>query len=110
MFPATFDEKTRKEYLILKTTSIYALNFLSNDVYSWCVNEGLDPSNSESIKKFILPLDDFDWNKTTSPFAFLGGGKGVRKAHEVFLNVLSEKGVIKAIELIQIQNLRSKGN
>lgn len=100
MFPATFDEKTRKEYLILKTTSIYALNFLSNDVYSWSVTEGLDPSNLESIKKFIQPLDDFDWNKKTSPFAFLGGGKGVRKAHEVLLSVLSEKGISQATKLI----------
>ncbi len=100
MFPATFDEKTRKEFLILRTTSIYALNYLSNDVYSWCVNDGFDPFELESIKKFLDPLNDFDWNKKTSPFAFLGGGKGVRKAHDVLLNVLSDKGISQAREII----------
>jgi DGQHR domain-containing protein len=96
MFPATFDEKTRKQFLMLRTTSIYAFNYLANDVYSWCLSENLDPYDEESIKKFLTPLDDFDWDKQTSPFAFLGGGKGVRKAHEVLLNVLSQKGITQA--------------
>lgn len=104
MFPAGFEEKTRKESLILKTTSIYALNFLSNDVYSWCVNEGIDPFKPESIKKFIQPLDDFDWNKKTSPFSFLGGGKGVRRAHEILLKVLSDKGISQATAIIERDN------
>jgi hypothetical protein len=96
MFPKGFEEKTRKQYLILRTTSIYAFNFLSNDVYTWCVDEGLNPNNSESIKKFIGPLEEFNWDKDSSPFAFLGGGKGVRKAHEVLLKELSEKGITQA--------------
>jgi len=100
MFPYGFDLKTQKEYLLLRTTSIYAFNYLSNDVYSWCIDEGIDPFSSNSIKKFIQPLDDFDWNKKTSPFAFLGGGKGVRKAHEVLLNVLSEKGITPAKNIL----------
>ena len=100
MFPATFDEKTRKEFLMLRTTSIYAFNFLSNDIYSWCLNDGIDPIDIESIKKFLGPLSDFDWDKQTSPFAFLGGGKGVRKAHEVLLKELSGKGITQATKLI----------
>jgi DGQHR domain-containing protein len=104
MFPMAFDEKTRKQFLILRTTSIYAFNFLSNDVYTWCINDGIDPHAAESIEKFLGPLDDFDWDKQTSPFAFLGGGKGVRKAHDVLLNVLSEKGIIQATTLIESKN------
>jgi len=110
MFPAGFEIKTQKDYLVLKTTSIYAFNYLSNNVYSWCVSEGIDPFNPESVMKFIQPLDDFDWTKKTSPFSFLGGGKGVRKAHDILLNVLSEKGIVQAIELIQNQNTKTKAN
>lgn len=98
MFPETFDEKTRKQFLMLRTTSIYAFNYLANDVYNWCLKDGIDPIDTKSIKKFLDPLNDFDWDKNTSPFAFLGGGKGVRKAHEVLLNVLSQKGINHAIE------------
>lgn len=104
MFPDTFEEQTRKEFLMLRTTSIYALNYLSNDIYTWCINEGLDPFDQKSIEKFLQPLTDFDWNKQTSPFAFLGGGKGVRKAHEILLNVLSEKGIIQATNLLENNN------
>ncbi|MEN6444108.1 MAG: DGQHR domain-containing protein [Methanoregula sp.] len=104
MFPQTFEEKTRKQFLMLRTTSIYAFNYLANNVYSWCISDNLDPYDKDSIKKFLGLLDDFDWDKQTSPFAFLGGGKGVRKAHDVLLNVLSEKGVIQATELIKNRN------
>jgi DGQHR domain-containing protein len=104
MFPATFDEKTRKQFLMLRTTSIYAFNYLANDIYSWCLNSGSDPYAIESIKKFLGPLSDFDWDKQTSPFAFLGGGKGVRKAHEILLRELSEKGILQAKELIENNN------
>ncbi len=100
MFPAAFEEKTRKQYLILRTTSIYAFNYLSNDIYSWCLDEGIDPNESDSIKKFLGPLENFDWDKQSSPFAFLGGGKGVRRAHEVLLKELSEKGISQATEAI----------
>ncbi|MFA5267561.1 MAG: DGQHR domain-containing protein [Methanoregula sp.] len=105
MFPDTFDEKTRKQFLMLRTTSIYAFNYLANDIYSWCLDDEIDPSDIASIKKFLGSLSDFDWDKQTSPFAFLGGGKGVRKAHDVLLNVLSEKGITHAVELIQNQNV-----
>jgi DGQHR domain-containing protein len=100
MFPSAFDDKTRKQFLILRTTSIYAFNYLSNDVYSWCLADGIDPYDTVSIKKFLGPLCDFDWDKKTSPFAFLGGGKGVRKAHDVLLRELSEKGITQATEKI----------
>jgi DGQHR domain-containing protein len=108
MFPHGFEIKTQKNYLVLRTTSIYAFNYLSNNVYSWCVSEGIDPFDTESIMKFIQPLYDLDWDKKTSPFSFLGGGKGVRKAHDILLNILSEKGIAQAVELIQNQNAIAK--
>jgi len=100
MFPREFDEKTRKQFLILRTTSIYAFNYLSNDIYSWCLDEGIDPYDIKSIKKFLGPLDNFDWDKESSPFAFLGGGKGVRRAHEVLLKELSDKGISQARKIL----------
>mgnify|MGYP001290719425 CR=1 FL=1 len=96
MYPQGFDLKTQKQYLVLRTTSIYAFNFLADNVYSWCIDECIEPSSNDSIMRFIGPLSDIDWNKKTSPFAFLGGGKGVRRAHEVLLNILSEKGITQA--------------
>jgi len=101
MYPQGFDLKTQKEYLVLRTTSIYAFNYLANNVYSWCTDEGIDPSATDSIMRFIEPLHDIDWNKKTSPFAFLGGGKGVRRAYEVLLNILSQKGVSKATKILK---------
>jgi DGQHR domain-containing protein len=100
MYPKGFDQKTRKQFLLLRTTSIYAFNYLSNDIYTWCIDEGIDPYNVKSIEKFLGPLGDFNWDKDTSPFAFLGGGKGVRKAHEVLLKELSEKGIHQATAAI----------
>jgi DGQHR domain-containing protein len=108
MYPQGFDLKTQKEFLVLRTTSIYAFNFLANNVYSWCIEEGIETASTNSIMLFIGHLSDIDWNKKTSPFAFLGGGKGVRRAHEVLLNVLSEKGVTQATKLLQRQNERKK--
>jgi DGQHR domain-containing protein len=96
MFPETFDEATRKQFLMLRTTSIYAFNYLASDVYSWCLDDDLDPFDKKSLSKFIGPLNGFDWDRQTSPFAFLGGGKGVRKAHDVLLNVLSDEGIRQA--------------
>lgn len=101
MYPKGFDEKTRKQFLLLRTTSIYAFNYLSNDIFSWCIDDGIDPFDEKSIVKFLGPLEDFNWDKDTSPFAFLGGGKGVRKAHEVLLKELSEKGITHATESIR---------
>ena len=101
MYPKGFDEKTRKQFLLLRTTSIYAFNYLSNDIFSWCIDDGIDPYDVNSIEKFLGPLEDFNWDKDTSPFAFLGGGKGVRKAHEVLLKELSEKGITHATEAIR---------
>ena len=109
MYPEGFDLKKQREHLILRTTSIYGFNFLANNVYSWCVNEGLEPSETGSIMRFIGPLQDVDWSKKTSPFAFLGGGKGVRKAHEMLLSMLSEKGIAQATSQIQNNDRVSKG-
>ncbi len=100
MLPEGFEEKTQKKYLILKTVSIYALNYLAKDVFSWCIHEELNPLDPVSVKKFLNPLKSFDWNKQSSPLTFLGGGKGVRKAHEVLLKVLSENGLVYAMESI----------
>lgn len=97
MYPEGFDLKKQREHLILRTTSIYGFNFLANNVYSWCVNEGLEPSETGSIMRFIGPLQDVDWSKKTSPFAFLGGGKGVRKAHEMLLSTSAKKGSLKPL-------------
>lgn len=101
-FPDAFERKS--DYLLLRVVSIYALNYLSENVFRWCSTRGCDPLNIESIMKYIAALGEFDWDKKTSPIAYLGGGKGVRKAQEVILNVMSDKGVEEAKEELNLRN------
>lgn len=93
MFPDCFDIDKQKDYLLLRVVSIYALHSLSNDVYTWSLNYNLEPNNKSSIQKFITPLKEFDWGKENSPLSLLGGGKGVKKAHEIILKFLADNGV-----------------
>jgi hypothetical protein len=50
-----------------------------------CISENIDPSEKENILRFVRKLHDFDWGMKSSPIAFLGGKKGVMKAHELLL-------------------------
>jgi len=93
MFPNCFDVDRQKEYLLLRVVSIYALHSLANNIYSWSLVHELEPTDISSIRKFIEPLKEFNWDKDKSPLSMLGGGKGVRKAHEIILKFLSDNGI-----------------
>lgn len=93
MCPNCFDVDKQKEFLLLRVVSIYALHSLANNIYSWSLVHELEPSDISSIRKFIEPLKEFNWDKDKSPLSMLGGGKGVRKAHEIILKFLAEKGI-----------------
>lgn len=101
MFPDSFDIDKQKEYLLLRVVSIYALNSLANNVFNWASNQNLEPNDKTSILKFIDPLKDFDWTKENSPLSLLGGGKGVKKAHEIVIKYLADKGVEDAKILLE---------
>ncbi|MDH7511239.1 MAG: DGQHR domain-containing protein [Methanolinea sp.] len=103
MFPDCFDINRQKEFLLLRVVSIYALHSLANDIYTWSLIHKLEPNDISSIKKFIEPLKEFSWDKQNSPLSLLGGGKGVRKAHEILLKFLSDKGIEDAT--LSLKNL-----
>lgn len=96
IFPYAFNEDTRKDFLILKTIGVYALNHLADDIFSWCVKAGKDPIKEDCIREYLMPLKDFNWRKRDSELAYLGGQKGVIQAHKILLKALSDKGIIEA--------------
>lgn len=87
-FPQAFSEETKKEHLLTKTVGIFSLNYLASDIFNKCMEKGLDPLQKESAINFMKNLKEFDWNIKTSPLAFLGGKKGVKRAYEILLEML----------------------
>ncbi|MBT0733710.1 DGQHR domain-containing protein [Methanoculleus bourgensis] len=83
MFPETFEQQTIENYLLTKSIGIYSLNYLASDVFQYCYENQLNPYMKENIHDYLAPLRGFDWTKESSPFAYLGGKKGVRKAKEI---------------------------
>jgi len=85
-FPESF--KPKKKNLLTKSIGVFALNYLASDIFSICTSRNLDPLKKETIMQYISKLNDFDWGIKSSPIAFLGGKKGVMKAHELLLSKL----------------------
>jgi hypothetical protein len=86
-----------KNYMVLKSMGVYALNRLARDVFEWCNTKNMKP-DEKNIRKFIEPLKDFDWSKKTSPLADFGGQKGVKASHKLLLKTLAKKGIDEAKE------------
>jgi DGQHR domain-containing protein len=86
LFPVEFESK--KGYLLTKTVGIFSLNYLANDVFLMCKKENYDPLIKKNMSKFLCHLKGFDWGIKTSPLAFLGGKKGVKKAYEILLEII----------------------
>lgn len=85
-FPDSF--KPKKKSLLTKSVGVFALNYLASDIFLMCMSQNLDPTKKENTMRYISKLRDFDWDIKSSPIAFLGGKKGVMKAHEVLLSKL----------------------
>lgn len=101
MFPYAFREDRIKEYLVLRSLSVYALNRLANDVFNWCQEDGVDVPSENDIRKYLSPLRDFDWSRGKSPIAGFGGQKGVDEAYKKLLEELSKGGIEKAKSVLQ---------
>jgi DGQHR domain-containing protein len=89
MFSPAFEETKWKEYMLLKAIGVYCLNQLAHDIFKICVEHGYPYSDESTLKKLIAPLKSFDWRIKTSPLSALSGMKGVRKGHELLLNLLN---------------------
>src|SRR5439155_4284203 len=63
LIPEAFTEP--KDYMVLKSMGVYAMNRLARDVYGWCKDKAVEP-NEKNIKKYIEPLKSFDWKHRTS--------------------------------------------
>ena len=108
MFEYAFKKEKIKDYLVLRSLSVYALNRLANDVFNWCREDGVEVPSEDDMRKYLTPLRGFDWRSETSPVAGLGGEKGVRKAYELLLTKLSEGGVDKATRQLQRLEIRRR--
>jgi len=88
MFPEAFKQQTVEKYLLTKSIGIYSLNYLANDVFQHCSDNQLSPYVKEHIQDYLSPLRGFDWTNESSPFAYLGGKKGVKRAKEMMLDYI----------------------
>jgi len=101
MFPYAFREDRIREYLVLRSLTVYALNRLANDVFNWCQEDGVEVPSENDIRKYLGPLRDFDWSKGKSPIAGFGGQKGVDEAYKKLLEELRKGGIEKAKSILE---------
>jgi hypothetical protein len=94
--PAAFDKDTYKEFLILRSLGVRALNYLASDILDWCMTKGIELPSDRDIEKYTKPLNKFDWKRGTSPIAAFGGEKGAQEAYKRLLLLLGENGVQEA--------------
>lgn len=93
LYPKAFDNA--KEYLLLRSLSVYALNRLASDVFDWCQTNGVKVPTRGGIRKYLNPLKDFDWSRNGYLLG-LGGQKGAIRAYGILLDELIRKGVKEA--------------
>ena len=84
-----FREETCRDYLILKAIGIYSLNSLGSDYLECCKIRDCNPVNQDHIRTFLGPIKNFDWNRSTSPFAHFSGMSGVKKIHGILLEEIN---------------------
>jgi len=90
MNPEAFSENTYRDYLILRTIGIYSLNLLCSDYLKWCNERNLNFLETDNIKVFLNPINNFDWKRPTSSIAHFGGLGGVREVHSILLQKIEE--------------------
>ncbi|MEM3191384.1 MAG: DGQHR domain-containing protein [Candidatus Parvarchaeota archaeon] len=108
MYPLAFEKDTWRKHLVLKTVGVYVLNRVARDFLKWA--EGNDiPVSAESIKKYLSPLKDFDWNRDSSPLKGMQGLGGVDVAYDKikeFLPEGSQKAGTKSRPQVNLQEAR----
>ncbi len=96
MWPEAFGPAL-KSYLILRALGVYALNYLANDVFNWITSKGgLALPTKAQVASYLRFLAGFNWERTTSPLAGLGGLAGVKRAHKALLQYMHDKGLPEA--------------
>ncbi len=84
-------------HLLLRSLSVYAVNRLAADVFTWSLEDKSDP-NKKNIEKFLAPLEDFDWSKEKSDIKGFGGQQGALEAYKLLLTKLEKGGNKRAGE------------
>jgi len=100
MYPIAFREDTMKNYLVLRSLSVYVLNRLANDVFNWCREEGKKTPSEDDISKYLRPLQSFDWSRERSRIGAFGGQKGVDEAYKELLKDLERGGIEQATRIL----------
>lgn len=95
LFPPAFNKLEYNNYLLTKSMGIYSLNYLSSDAYNYFIKNDVHIPSQETLEAYLYPIRDFDWSINTSPFADLGGKKGVKKAHKILLEYINSKTKIQ---------------
>jgi hypothetical protein len=108
MYGDAFRKERIKDYLVLRSLSVYALNRLANDVFNWCRKDGIELPSEDDVRRYIGPLKSFDWRSDSSPVMGLGGEKGVREAYRRLLQELSNAGIEKAARQLEILESRRR--
>jgi DGQHR domain-containing protein len=91
LFPETFEMATSKGYMLLKALGVYSLNWTGKDLFHICLKRGWDFTDEAILKKWLSPLESFDWNIQTSPLSSFGGVKGARRAHDLLLRIIDQQ-------------------
>ncbi|HEV2225400.1 MAG TPA: DGQHR domain-containing protein [Nitrososphaerales archaeon] len=89
MYPLAFEKEDWRKHLVLKTVGVYVLNRVARDFLGWTEDNSIQVS-AESIKKYLSPLKDFDWNRDNSPFKGMQGLGGVDVAYDKIREFLPE--------------------
>jgi len=87
-FPFAFEKDTYNNYIVTKSIGVYSFNYLSSDVFDYCIKQNLDPLEKDNLLKIIDNLGDMDWNIETSPMAYFAGKKGAKHAYELLYKLI----------------------
>jgi len=87
MYPLAFEKNDWRKHLILKTVGVYVLNRAARDYLGWAEANG-EQVSADTIKEFLSPLKDFDWNRENSPLKGYQGLGGVDVAYDMIKEML----------------------
>jgi hypothetical protein len=93
LFPEAFRDSGG--HLLLRTLSVYAMNRLAADVFTWIGEVGKTPSKGE-IESHLVRLKGFDWSRERSPVRAFGGQQGATEAYRLLLRQLAAGGDTRA--------------
>lgn len=109
MFLLAFEQKTWREYMLLKAIGVYCLNWLAHDIFQTCLGYNYNYCDEDVLKGLIEPLRHFDWKNETSPFSTLGGMKGANQGYEILLETLDSGHELRApVEPETLESFTSK--